>query len=120
MRSRPWWAGIVDVRTRVVNDQPGAVLRDRDGHVVAVMVLDVLDGRVQTIRAVVDPDRLAHVGPSPTRGVCASRFRPGDARGGTRRDPSGSGQSGRPSPRAMSRRWTSEVPSPIVRIRASW
>lgn len=59
----PLVRGIVVVQTSEVNDQPGAVLRDRDGHVVAVMVLDVLDGRVQTIRAVINPDKLGHVGP---------------------------------------------------------
>ena len=47
-----------------VNGQPGAILRDRDGKVVGTMSLDVLDGRVQTIRSVVNPDKLGHLGPS--------------------------------------------------------
>ena len=55
--------GLVDVVPRPVNDQPGAVLQDRDGRIVAVMALEVLDGRIQTIRAVVNPDKLAHLGP---------------------------------------------------------
>lgn len=46
-----------------VNGQPGAIFRDRDGKVVNTMVLDVLDGRIQTIRAVINPDKLGHVGP---------------------------------------------------------
>jgi RNA polymerase sigma-70 factor (ECF subfamily) len=46
-----------------VNGQPGAVVRDRDGRVVNTLALDVLDGRIQTIRAVVNPDKLGHVGP---------------------------------------------------------
>ncbi|MFF4256832.1 RNA polymerase sigma-70 factor [Streptomyces sp. NPDC001663] len=46
-----------------VNGQPGAVFRDRDGKVVSTMVLDILDGRVQTIRSVINPDKLGHVGP---------------------------------------------------------
>ncbi|MEU6254527.1 RNA polymerase sigma-70 factor [Streptomyces sp. NPDC047043] len=46
-----------------VNGQPGAVFRDRDGKVVSAMVLDILDGRVQTIRSVINPDKLGHMGP---------------------------------------------------------
>ena len=51
------------VEQHEVNGQPGAILRDRDGRVVATMALDILDGRVQTIRAVLNPDKLGHVGP---------------------------------------------------------
>ncbi|MFI8963929.1 RNA polymerase sigma-70 factor [Streptomyces sp. NPDC053493] len=46
-----------------VNGQPGAVFRDRDGRILTAMVLDVLDGRIQTIRSVTNPDKLAHLGP---------------------------------------------------------
>lgn len=46
-----------------VNGQPGAVFRDRDGKVLTTMVLDVLDGQIQTIRSVVNPDKLGHLGP---------------------------------------------------------
>ncbi|MCF3963393.1 RNA polymerase sigma-70 factor [Streptomyces fuscigenes] len=46
-----------------VNGQPGAVYRDRDGRVLHTMALDVLDGRIQTIRTVVNPDKLGHIGP---------------------------------------------------------
>jgi RNA polymerase sigma-70 factor (ECF subfamily) len=45
-----------------VNGQPGAVFRARDG-VLNVWSLDVLDGRIQTIRAVLNPDKLEHLGP---------------------------------------------------------
>ncbi|MEV0413454.1 hypothetical protein AB0I68_22285 [Streptomyces sp. NPDC050448] len=41
-----------------VNGQPGAVFRDRDGKVLRAMaleVLEVLDGQIQTIRSVVNP-----------------------------------------------------------------
>jgi RNA polymerase sigma-70 factor (ECF subfamily) len=46
-----------------VNGQPGTILRDRDGKAVATLTLDIYDGRVQTIRAVSNPDKLGHVGP---------------------------------------------------------
>src|SRR5215211_6519334 len=51
------------VEPREVNGQPGAVLRDRDGKVAGTLTLDVLGGRIQTIRSVVNPDKLGHVGP---------------------------------------------------------
>ncbi|MEV6117788.1 RNA polymerase sigma-70 factor [Streptomyces sp. NPDC052109] len=48
---------------RQVNGRPGAVFRDRDGKVVNTWTLEVLDGRIQTIRAVNNPDKLGHMGP---------------------------------------------------------
>jgi RNA polymerase sigma-70 factor (ECF subfamily) len=46
-----------------VNGQPGAVFRDRDGKVLSTWALDILDGQIQTIRSVINPDKLGHVGP---------------------------------------------------------
>lgn len=51
------------VEPHEVNSHPGAVLRDRDGKVVSTLTLDVLGGRIQMIRSVVNPDKLGHVGP---------------------------------------------------------
>lgn len=48
---------------REINGQPGAIVRDRDGNVVGTMTLDVLDGQIQTIRSVANPDKLRHLGP---------------------------------------------------------
>jgi RNA polymerase sigma-70 factor (ECF subfamily) len=48
---------------REVNGQPGALFRDRDGKVLHVLALDLLDGQIQTIRAVINPDKLGHLGP---------------------------------------------------------
>ncbi|MFH9398710.1 RNA polymerase sigma-70 factor [Streptomyces sp. NPDC017638] len=46
-----------------VNGGPGAVFRDREGRVLNVMALDVLDGRVRAVRLVANPDKLGHLGP---------------------------------------------------------
>ncbi|GII28442.1 RNA polymerase sigma-70 factor [Planotetraspora mira] len=46
-----------------INGQPGAIFRDRDGKVLHTIALDVLDGQIQTIRSVINPDKLGHVGP---------------------------------------------------------
>jgi RNA polymerase sigma-70 factor (ECF subfamily) len=51
------------VERREVNAQPGAILRDRDGKVIATMTLDVLGGQIQAIRSVTSPDKLGHLGP---------------------------------------------------------
>ena len=51
------------VEQREVNGQPGAIVRDRDGKVIGTLTLDVLEGQIQTIRAVANPDKLGHVGP---------------------------------------------------------
>ncbi|MET7385630.1 RNA polymerase sigma-70 factor [Streptomyces sp. NPDC005529] len=46
-----------------VNGLPGAVLRDRDGRTVGIWSLETLDGRIVTIRSIMNPDKLTHVGP---------------------------------------------------------
>jgi RNA polymerase sigma-70 factor, ECF subfamily len=52
----------VTLEQHEVNGEPGAIFRDRDGKVLTTMALDVLDGQIQTIRAVSNPDKLGHVG----------------------------------------------------------
>jgi RNA polymerase sigma-70 factor (ECF subfamily) len=53
----------VQVERHEVNGQPGAVFRDSEGRVINVITLDVLGGRIQTIRSVINPDKLHHLGP---------------------------------------------------------
>ena len=60
----PWLVRIdVTLEPREMNGQPGAIFRDKDNRVLNIWTLDVLDGRIQTIRSVINPDKLAHVGP---------------------------------------------------------
>ncbi|WP_246092336.1 RNA polymerase sigma-70 factor [Oryzihumus leptocrescens] len=60
----PLFAGIGGtVEQHEVNGQPGAIFRDRDGKVLNTWTLDVLDGQIQAIRAVLNPDKLGHLGP---------------------------------------------------------
>jgi SnoaL-like domain len=51
------------LRLAWVNGQPGAVGYDAAGRVFAVFELEVVDGVVQAIHAVVNPDKLGHLGP---------------------------------------------------------
>ncbi len=46
-----------------VNAQPGVVFRGPHGGVFSVMSFEVVDGRVATIRSIVNPDKLGHLGP---------------------------------------------------------
>jgi RNA polymerase sigma-70 factor (ECF subfamily) len=47
-----------------VNGQPGAIFRDRNDKVVNTWALDILGGRIQAIRTVLNPDKLGHLGPT--------------------------------------------------------
>jgi RNA polymerase sigma-70 factor (ECF subfamily) len=60
----PWLARIdVTPEPHEMNGQPGAIFRDRHDKVLFTLTLDVLDGQIQTIRSVSNPDKLGHVGP---------------------------------------------------------
>ena len=60
----PWLARIeVTLEPHEVNGQPGAIFRDPDGKVLSTLALDILDGQIQAIRSVINPDKLGHVGP---------------------------------------------------------
>ena len=51
------------IELRQVNGQPGALVLDADGGLINVFALDIADGLVQTIRSVINPDKLGHIGP---------------------------------------------------------
>jgi RNA polymerase sigma-70 factor (ECF subfamily) len=63
------------LRLAWVNGEPGAVVYDAEDRVVSVFGLDLGAGLVQTIRSVVNPDKLGHLG--PVSDVARLR-RPGD------------------------------------------
>jgi RNA polymerase sigma-70 factor (ECF subfamily) len=49
-----------------VNGHPGWIAHDPDGTVLVVMALDIAGGRVTAINSIVNPDKLAHLGPTPS------------------------------------------------------
>jgi RNA polymerase sigma-70 factor, ECF subfamily len=60
----PWFVRIEGtLEPHEVNGHPGAIFRDRHNKVLNTWTLDVLDGRIQTIRTVLNPDKLKHLGP---------------------------------------------------------
>jgi len=58
-------AGIGGITTRreEVNGQPGVLFLDRDGKLIGVTTLDIADGQIQGVNAIVNPDKLQHLGP---------------------------------------------------------
>jgi RNA polymerase sigma-70 factor (ECF subfamily) len=60
----PWLSEIdVTIEQHVLNGQPGAIFRDREGRVLNTWTVDILGGRIQAIRTVLNPEKLGHVGP---------------------------------------------------------
>lgn len=53
----------VSVRPVEVNGDPGALFLDDQERLLAVWALDVADGQVTGVRSIVNPDKLAHLGP---------------------------------------------------------
>jgi RNA polymerase sigma-70 factor (ECF subfamily) len=60
-RRDSWELSLVDV-----NGQPGAVVNDGQGGTVAVVSLDIAAQKIQAVRAIVNPDKLAHLDLAPT------------------------------------------------------
>jgi RNA polymerase sigma-70 factor (ECF subfamily) len=46
-----------------INGHPGLLTLDPAGRLVGVLALDIADGRVQTVRSIINPDKLRHLGP---------------------------------------------------------
>jgi ketosteroid isomerase-like protein len=55
--------GALTIRREEVNGQPGAQFFDREGKLIGVTTLDIADGQIQRVSAIVNPDKLQHLGP---------------------------------------------------------
>jgi hypothetical protein len=53
----------VTLRPVEVNGGPGALLLDADQRLIAVVALDISRGQIHGIDSIVNPDKLAHLGP---------------------------------------------------------
>ena len=51
------------IRVAAINGQPGALALDPDGRLIGAVCLDIAEGQVQTVRSIVNPDKLRHLGP---------------------------------------------------------
>jgi RNA polymerase sigma-70 factor (ECF subfamily) len=61
------------VRLHQVNGQTGAILLTPDEQVICVFSFDIADGVVQSVRSVINPDKLRHVGPVADVGALLRR-----------------------------------------------
>jgi RNA polymerase sigma-70 factor, ECF subfamily len=68
----------VGIRPVEINGQPGARIEDADGRLISVFVLDIADGQVQTVRSVINPDKLRHLGPLADVPALRRQLRPPD------------------------------------------
>jgi RNA polymerase sigma-70 factor (ECF subfamily) len=64
----------------VINGQPGMLARERDGAVLHVVVLDVAEGGVQTVRTIINPEKLRHLGPVADAWAVSERYRAASGR----------------------------------------
>lgn len=62
-------------QARQINGQPGAIVVDANGRLTNVFSLDIADGQVQTVRSVINPDKLRHLGPVADVRALAGRGR---------------------------------------------
>jgi RNA polymerase sigma-70 factor (ECF subfamily) len=46
-----------------LNGQPGALFFDRDSKLISVAILDIAEHQIQGVNAIVNPDKLQHLGP---------------------------------------------------------
>ena len=53
----------VSLRPVEVNGGPGALYLDAQQRLIGVMALDIAGGQIRAIRSIVNPDKLAHLGP---------------------------------------------------------
>jgi RNA polymerase sigma-70 factor (ECF subfamily) len=51
------------MRRAEINGQPGLLFLDPAGRLMHVMTVDIADGAVQTMRGIINPDKLRHLGP---------------------------------------------------------
>jgi RNA polymerase sigma-70 factor (ECF subfamily) len=53
----------VSLRPVQVNDGPGALVLDAQKRLIGVIALDIAGGQIRSINSIVNPDKLAHLGP---------------------------------------------------------
>jgi RNA polymerase sigma-70 factor (TIGR02957 family) len=51
------------IRPVQVNGGPGALLLDGDGQLIAVWALEIGHGQIQSVRSIINPEKLTHLGP---------------------------------------------------------
>ena len=52
----------LSVQTAEINGQPGALYLDGEGRILGAVEVEVAEGKIQTVRSVVNPEKIAHLG----------------------------------------------------------
>lgn len=81
----------IQLRPTEVNGSPGTLLLDGEDRVVGVWVLEIVDGRIQSLRSIVNPEKLGHLGPTADLGDLLRASEPGATRGDATPRPDGAG-----------------------------
>ncbi len=80
-RLAPWLRGVGGrITPAEINGQPGAITTDKDGRIMNVFSLDIADGLVQTVRGILNPDKLRHLGSVADVARLVRETRAGDRR----------------------------------------
>ncbi len=53
----------ITIRQTEINGQPGAMFLDPDGNLINIFALNIAGGQVRTVRSVINPEKLRHLGP---------------------------------------------------------
>jgi RNA polymerase sigma-70 factor (ECF subfamily) len=61
-----------------INGSPGALVLDGSERVIAVLALDIAGGQITSINSIVNPDKLAHLGPTANLGSLLRTRAPGN------------------------------------------
>ncbi len=61
---------------REINGQPGAFVLDSTSALIHILVLDITDGAIQTVRSIINPDKLQHLGPVADLDALMGQARP--------------------------------------------
>jgi len=69
----------IGVRRVEINGQPGALFEDPTGRLINIFGFDIADGVVHTIRSIINPDKLGHLGPLADVRELWSQRRAGDS-----------------------------------------
>jgi RNA polymerase sigma-70 factor (ECF subfamily) len=79
-----YWVSVVpriprmQIRLTEINGSPGALVLDEQQQLISVLALDIDGGQITGVNSIVNPDKLAHLGPTANLGSLLRTRRPGN------------------------------------------
>jgi hypothetical protein len=68
----------IQIRPTEINGSPGALYLDAQQRLIAVVALEIAGGQIASIKSIVNPDKLAHLGPTADLSSLLGARAPGD------------------------------------------